>query len=1545
MIKKVLFSFVITLVFAATISAQPNVLYSDLGSGWNDHTMNDRGAVLGKITQYTGSSSNLAFLFITQSGVWSPKWVGSTTNFERNTDTYYSDGIYYYVDGGWDNDLTIPVTNGNYYTFITGKNTDSNNAFSVLETNYEPVNFSLIDISETDIVVGETVDVTINLAGTLNTGEKIFIRYTNDNWANSMFVEITDFTGNTGTGTIPAPTNPGTIEFYVLSTNQTSLSHATADYFTLRYDNNSGTNYEITVSGSGSPTLTATPDGSMTENQLNDRIITLSLTDETFADDNILESNFTLNNAPVGLSIESLTYNTNTEAELALAFDGTDFDTDYPVFSITIDGTELSASANLTSNAIPITAINDQQSLDSAFIAFWEGDTEDIFYNANDFNSQDFGIVGPTTSLYLKSGQLYVWKNAGGDITDAVMNYRIYMDGETPDAFIQQSLPFHNEWAANEGTAQLWWNNEPDETDLNILEGLTEGTYYIEVYFEALDGQGNTLYFNNEGANYIAEFTYEIPSDPIVIISPDETLQEENLNDRQIFVSLTNTEFADDVLEASNFVLNNAPAGLSIETINYSNATEAVIDLEFDGTDFEENIPNFSLTILEAELTASENITSNQLTIYAEDLTAHEGINYAKIVLWEGDGSDNFYNDEDFDGMNLGNFSSTSSLYFKSGQLFTWKHNGGDILSSTMYYRFYHESETPGAFNEQDLPFDNEWIENDTTFQLWWNSGENQTDINLLETGILDGTHYIEVYFTAETTDSEIITWDNNENNFIANFTYGIVSGLQASVTEQLTETNLDGAIVNLTLIDETFSDNSIDIGNISLNNAPVGLSIESVSYVGTTQILINLAFDGTDFDTDISNFSVTITAAELTGDQDLTSNDLSILAIDEDASIWTHLLTAVDMEYTLGDNVSPWINMEIGQTIWESAEIGYGNDNEDINSFDWLNAEWYEDGEGNNKKVHAQINISGSNGTGTYYYVGRAKATPTSNWNYANNEVWSDTDVFAPEYTITINPVPDPITFEANALDGTRIELNWTADATHNNVIILAKEDSEISAVPTQGTVYAINDVIDDATVIYKGSAGSFNHMNLNQLSTYHYKAFTINNNYYSNFLTANATTTDEEACTFEISLGNDTAICGGTGIVLHSGLTVSPYGDSLTITYDASVTGELLGEDKIYFHSAAEMAPDNGWEYITGNWGDDDGVGLMTEISDDVWQISFVPVDYYGYPAEQNIYGILMKFRNADGTIEAGNAAGEDIWINMSINPPVSSFNAVQVDFTPASITSITWSTGSHEPSISISSSGEYWVSATDNQGCIGTDTINIGIQALPQADLGLDTTLCTGEDILLYPGDFEEYLWQDNSTDTSLLVTSTGTYSVTVTDEFGCQGFDVVQVQVVNPPVAYFTYNELENNTVEFIDESTDAETYAWDFESDGIIDDDTQGDVQHTFTNLGQYVVSLTVTNACTDHTHSEVLLILNIQDIFFENFTIYPNPISDYLYINSGVKFDNISFDIFDISGKIIISKKAKSTITKIDFQGLPAGMYILEINADSEITNLKIIKQ
>lgn len=148
------------------------------------------------------------------------------------------------------------------------------------------------------------------------------------------------------------------------------------------------------------------------------------------------------------------------------------------------------------------------QNLNLGVIVMWEGGESDSFYYADDFNNHDFGILTPENSFYLKSGRTLISKDSSGDIIDADMFYRIYKNGETPGKFINVNLPWHSEWVENGLTKQLWWNDAHEETNLNLLTGLTEGTYFIEVYFSAETGENSLLYLNNAAFNYIAQFTY-----------------------------------------------------------------------------------------------------------------------------------------------------------------------------------------------------------------------------------------------------------------------------------------------------------------------------------------------------------------------------------------------------------------------------------------------------------------------------------------------------------------------------------------------------------------------------------------------------------------------------------------------------------------------------------------------------------------------------------------------------------------------------------------------------------------------------------------------------------------------------------------------------------------------------------------------------------------------------------------------------------------------------------------------------------------------------
>src|SRR3972149_6970057 len=48
----------------------------------------------------------------------------------------------------------------------------------------------------------------------------------------------------------------------------------------------------------------------------------------------------------------------------------------------------------------------------------------------------------------------------------------------------------------------------------------------------------------------------------------------------------------------------------------------------------------------------------------------------------------------------------------------------------------------------------------------------------------------------------------------------------------ELKEDNLNSATLSIALTDDTFADSAIDKQNISLNNAPQGLSIDTITYI-----------------------------------------------------------------------------------------------------------------------------------------------------------------------------------------------------------------------------------------------------------------------------------------------------------------------------------------------------------------------------------------------------------------------------------------------------------------------------------------------------------------------------------------------------------------------------------------------------------------------------------------------------------------------------------------------------------------------------------------
>jgi gliding motility-associated-like protein len=92
------------------------------------------------------------------------------------------------------------------------------------------------------------------------------------------------------------------------------------------------------------------------------------------------------------------------------------------------------------------------------------------------------------------------------------------------------------------------------------------------------------------------------------------------------------------------------------------------------------------------------------------------------------------------------------------------------------------------------------------------------------------------------------------------------------------------------------------------------------------------------------------------------------------------------------------------------------------------------------------------------------------------------------------------------------------------------------------------------------------------------------------------------------------------------------------------------------------------------------------------------------------------------------------------------------------------------------------DYYVTITEPGLCTYVELITVGIgpDAYPQVSLGEDTIICSGSEIILYPGSYSTYHWQDNSGDSIFNVKEPGEYSVKISNKAGCTASDTIYIK---------------------------------------------------------------------------------------------------------------------------------------------------------------------
>jgi PKD repeat protein len=303
------------------------------------------------------------------------------------------------------------------------------------------------------------------------------------------------------------------------------------------------------------------------------------------------------------------------------------------------------------------------------------------------------------------------------------------------------------------------------------------------------------------------------------------------------------------------------------------------------------------------------------------------------------------------------------------------------------------------------------------------------------------------------------------------------------------------------------------------------------------------------------------------------------------------------------------------------------------------------------------------------------------------------------------------------------------------------------------------------------------------------------------------------------------------------------------------------------------------------------------------------------------------------------------------ISANGATSFCTGGSVELSSSSATGNVWSTNATTQAITVTASGSYSVTVTDNNGCSATSsatTVNVSNAPVPTITASA-IQACSGDVITLTSSTADSYSWSNGETTQSIEVTNTGSYTVTTTNADACAGVgasDAVSVTFTATPTAAgsFTTN---GNIVTFSNTSTGASSYSWDF---GDFTNSSASAPVHAYAVNGDYQVVLTAINGnCTDTVVFNVAITVSLEELMgLSNLTVYPNPASE----TAVVSFDNTLGNSFDIQlidqlGRVIMSQTnvqsyGSNSIT-INLVNLSEGMYTVQLISNQNSISKRLI--
>jgi hypothetical protein len=563
--------------------------------------------------------------------------------------------------------------------------------------------------------------------------------------------------------------------------------------------------------------------------------------------------------------------------------------------------------------------------------------------------------------------------------------------------------------------------------------------------------------------------------------------------------------------------------------------------------------------------------------------------------------------------------------------------------------------------------------------------------------------------------------------------------------------------------------------------------------------------------------------------------------------------------------------------------------------------------------------------GASTYTWNTAANTTtilisPTTNTVYSVNATDANGCAGSATKSITVNALPT-LAISANATVCAGTSLTQTASGASTYTWNTGANTTTISVAPTTNTVYSVTGTNTN------GCTGTA-----------------------SKTITVNALPS--------LTISGTSTMCVGTSVTQTvsgaSSYTWTPAAFANTITLSPSTTTvySVTGMDANGCTSTANKTITvNALPVLTISGSS--AVCVGTSVTQTVsgastysWNTSANTATILIAPTTNTIYSVSGT--DANGCVGTAN---KSITVNalpvltISGNSTVCMYTLLTE--TVSGAVSYSWNMGATTTTISAMpvTNTVYTVSGIDANGCTGTASLYVVVNALPLLFISGSTVTCAGTPVMQSVSGAATYSWSTGASTASVTLSPTATtvYSVNGTDTNGCSSAITETITVSALPTLSLSLSNVtlcagETATIN----ASGATVWLWNTGATGAF-------IAVSPTTTTTYSVTGTDVNNCTNTATiaQPVTICTGIAQQTADKISLLvsPNPNNGFFKVSlSGA--DNVTtLEIFSTSGALLKSEKLTAQDADINISDLANGLYYLVVHTNTARSVVKLVKE